>query len=266
MNRQVLITGATKNIGLSTAEYFAEKGFDVHVTSRSVESAQNVAKSIGEKFPDIKAYGYGVDISKLSEIKALFEQIRKNTDKLDVFVANAANLGIGYDIYNTDEQMFDKIVDTNIKGTFFCCKEAGRLMKNGGSIVFVSSVQGKGAVGGRTVYGMTKGAVNTLAKFLAYDFAPYHIRVNTAILGAVHSERWDELPPDDVASRRANYPLGREASAREVANAIYYIAAEQTAATGSEITVDSGVMLSLTPYKERKIENHDEYFEGETQK
>lgn len=264
MNKQVLITGATKNIGYQTARYFAKKGFDVHVTSRHEDDSLAVAAKLESDFPGIKAYGYACDISIYADIISLFKNIRKNTDSLDVLIANAACLGIGYDVFTTDEEQFDKIVDTNIKGTFFTCREAGKMLcKNGGSIVLISSVQGKGAVEGRTVYGMTKGAISTLGKYLAYDFAAYNVRVNTAIIGAVHSERWDALDEETLKSRRSNYPLGREATSEEIASAIYYIGAEQTAATGSEITVDSGVTLSILPYSARKNKKHEEYLSEE---
>jgi 3-oxoacyl-[acyl-carrier protein] reductase len=88
---------------------------------------------------------------------------------------------------------------------------------------------------------------------LAYDLAPYHIRVNALIAGAVHTERWDNLDKEIADARRKNYPLGREAYAREVSNAVFYLADDvSNATTGSELAVESGVLLSILPYRDRK--------------
>lgn len=258
MNRQILITGAARNTGLVTAKLFASRGWDVHVTSRTLADAERAAREIAAANPGVKAYGYACDISKYAEIEALFSAVRANAGRLDAFVANAAHLGVGADVFTTDESTFDAIVDTNVKGTFFTCREAARLMGNGGSIVIMSSVQSRGAIEGRAVYGMTKGALNVLSKFLAYDLAPYRIRSNVVIAGAIHTERWDVLDEATCAARRANYLTGSEATAAQIAEGIWYLCSEAAASvTGTELTIDSGVLVPILPLSGRKEFIHE---------
>lgn len=258
MNRRnVLVTGGGKNIGKAISVYFAQQGYDVYITGRNLEATKENALALNERFPDVTVRGYELEMSNVDSIRTLFAALEKDAGKLDVLVCNAADLGIDLDVYNTTEEDFDRLFDTNVKGTFFCVQEAAKLMipNRSGSIVLMSSIQSKGAVEGRTIYSATKGAVNTLNRNLAYDLAPYGIRVNTVIAGAVHSDRWDSQDPSITLERRKNYPAGRESSQEEIAGAVYYLASEASATmTGSELTMDCGVSLSMLPYRDRK--NH----------
>ena len=259
--KHVLITGATRNTGFCIAKRFAKCGYCVHITGRNTGGSENAAEKITNEFPNSKVFAYEADIEKTEDIKKLFSQIRKNTNSLDVFVANAANLGIGFDVYNTDFEDFDKIVNTNIRGTFFCAKESGRMMtENGGSIILLSSVQSKGAVEGRSIYGMTKAAINYMAKALAYDFAPYGIRVNALLAGAIHTDRWDISDDKKLSDMRVNYPLGRESTMEEITNGVMYLAGDSSKTlTGTELLIDSGVSVSLLPYNDRKLFKRDDF-------
>ncbi len=261
MNKQVLITAGTKNTGFVTAQTMAENGYDVHVTSRSLEDAESAAAKLCEMYPDIKAYGYVLELSSVESIKKCFAKVKENVGSLDAFVANAANLGIGLDIYNTDEEAFDAVMDANLKGTFFCCQEAGRLMTDkGGSIVIVGSVQGRGAIEGRMIYGVSKAAVAMLSQYLAFDLAPYGIRSNCLVAGAIHTDRWEGVDDETAKSRRVNYPVGRESTMQEIANGIYYLASDLSASvSGTDLVIDSGVLLPILPYKDRKQFKRDNF-------
>lgn len=255
--KNVLITGGGKNIGKAIAAYFAERGYDVFITGRDPEETKKNAEALNAQFPDVAVRGYQLEMSKVDSIRTLFATLGKDAGKLDVLVCNAADLGVGLDVYNTTEEDFDRLFDTNVKGTFFCVQEAAKLMipNKSGAIVLMSSIQSKGAVEGRTIYSATKGALNTLNCNLAYDLAPYGIRVNTVIAGAVHSDRWDTQDPAITQERRKNYPVGRESTQEEIAGAVYYLASETAATmTGSELTMDCGLSLNLLPYRDRK--NH----------
>ena len=255
--KNVLITGGGKNIGYDISNLFIEKGYDVCITGRDKIEIEAIAKDLQSKHTNINIKGYALELSDINSIINLRKNIEKDFSNLDVLVCNAANLGVDLDIYNTSEKDFDAVFDTNVKGNFFLIQQFITLMRSSGnaSIILMSSVQSKGCVEGRTVYGTSKGAINVLNKYLAYDLAPYHIRVNAVIAGAVHTNRWDALPEEIAKKRRINYPLGREAYAREISNAVFYLADEASnATTGSEISVESGVLLSILPYGDRK--NH----------
>lgn len=252
--KDVLITGGTRNTGFVIAKTFAKDGYCVHITGRKLEEVRVAAEKIKSEYPQAEVFPYSLEMSDVSDVNRVFSEIKENAGKLDVFVANAAHLGVDLDIYNTTEADFDAVMDVNVKGNFFCCQNAAKLMKdNGGRIVFLSSVQSKGAVEGRTVYSTSKAALNMLGKTLAYDLAPYKIQVNTLIVGAIHSDRWDELDEETTAKRLSAYPSGRESFPEEVANAVMYFAKYcPETVTGTELTIDSGLLLSLLPYRDRK--------------
>lgn len=257
--KSVFITGATQNTGLEIAKTFAKNGYDLHITSRNLESAIKVAEDIKSQYGEVNVYPYKLNLMDVRDICSVFSRVREQSGTLDVFVANAADLGVDVDVYNVDEKRYDEIMDTNVKGNFFCCREAAKLMQeNGGSIVLLSSVQSKGALEGRTLYSISKAALNMIGQTLAYDLAPYNIRVNTVIVGAVHTHRWDALDEDFANMRRKAYPLKREIDIEDVVNAVMYFAGnEAKMVTGAELAVDSGVMVPLLTYKDRK------YFERE---
>lgn len=250
--KTVFITGATRNTGFAIARRFAREGYNVAISSRDAASAQAAAAALMKEFP-INARGYAMVYDNIASIRETFHQLEADFGRLDVFVANSANLGIGFGLMNTPEEEFDAIADVNIKGNFFCCQCAAEIMKKtGGSIITIGSVQGTGAVPGRTVYAMSKAALSMLVKSMAYELGQFGIRVNNVVAGAVHSQRWEGLPPEELAARRSRYPVGRESTEEEIANAVYFLGSEQSASiTGTDLTVDSGITACLLPYQKQ---------------
>lgn len=260
MKKTAMVTAGGSHTGLEIAKKFASEGYDLIITSRDTNKSQNAVDEIQKKYPDTKVFSVQIELTSVKSIKTAFSKIKKEFKAIDVFVANAAHLGVDLDIYNTTEDDFDAVFNTNVKGTFFCCQEAARLMKNGGAIVTLGSVQSKGAVEGRTVYGASKAALSALTKYLAYDLATLSIRANCVVSGAIHTSRWDNLDPKDLEKRRENYLTGRESTTEEVANAVYYLASPlSSSVTGTEIVVDSGLLTSILPYANRKVKNHDDF-------
>lgn len=248
--KTVFITGATENTGYAIAKKFAENKYNIAISSRNPEKATATAKKLEDVY-GIKAKGYGLDIKNVDNIKSIFKKITIDFDSLDVFVANGAHLGVDIGLLGTSEESFDDVVSTNIRGTFFCCQTAAEIMKKQrfGSIVTMGSVQATGAVRGRTVYSMTKAAISALVKNMAYELGEYNIRANNLVAGAIHSARWDELSEDVKKLRRSRYPLGRESTAEEIANAVYFLGSELSSSmTGTDMVVDSGVTTCLLPY------------------
>jgi len=249
----VFITGATRNTGLAIARRFAGEGYNIAISSRDSAAAQGTAELISKEF-SVTARGYGMSYESVESIRQTFRQVEADFGRLDVFVANSANLGMGFGLLNTTEKDFDEIADVNIKGNFFCCQCAAELMKeNGGSIVTIGSVQGTGAVSGRTVYAISKAALSMLVKSMAYELGQYGIRVNNVVAGAVHSQRWEGLSEEELASRRSRYPVGRESTEEEIANAVYFLGSDLSASiTGTDLTVDSGITACLLPYQKQE--------------
>lgn len=251
--KTVFITGATRNTGLAIARCFAGEGWNVAISSRDPAAAQATAEALQKEF-SVTVRGYAMDLDRTESIEATFRQLEQDFGRLDAFVANAANLGIDCGLLNTPEEAFDAIADVNIKGSFFCCQNAAQLMRQtGGSIVTIGSVQGTGAVPGRTVYGMTKAALAALVRYMAYELGQYGIRANNVIAGAVHSCRWDTLTDAQIAARRSRYPAGRESTEDEIASAVFYLCSDHAASiTGTDLTIDSGLTACLLPYQKKE--------------
>lgn len=258
MNKTVFISGATRNTGLAIARRFASEGYNIAISSRDAQSARLTAQAIAKEF-SVTARGYGMLYEQLDAIRDTFRQIKEDFGGLDVFVANSANLGINLALMNTNEADFDAVADVNIKGNFFCCQCAAQLMKEkGGSIITIGSVQGTGAVAGRTVYAMSKAAISIMVKYMACELGQYGIRVNNVVAGAIHSERWDVLSEQEINDRRSRYPAGRESTEDEIASAVYFLASEQNGSiTGTDLTIDSGITACLLPYQKKEWNYED---------
>lgn len=248
--KTVFITGATQNTGLAIARYFAIKGYQIAISSRTIETAEETAAELSKAY-GIKAKGYTLSLIDVGEIKAVFQDVRETFGGLDVFVGNAANLGVGQDILAATEEEFDSVMDVNIKGNYFCCQQAALLMKEKrkGSIVLIGSVHYKGAVRGRGLYATSKGALATMVRSLAYELAEYGIRVNQVVAGAIRTDRWDYLTEEEMGARRANWPLGIESTGEDIAKGVYYLASDDSATvTGTDLTIDSGLLTCLLKY------------------
>ncbi len=246
----VFITGAVKNTGLAIAEKFASEGFDVALSSRDTESAERTASELSAKY-GIKSRGYVMELNDLSAIESTFAAIKRDFGRLDAFVANSAALGVGYDMLSVTENDFDELMDVNLKGTYFCCKEAALIMKEmgGGSIVIISSVHSHECIWGRSLYTVSKGGLNALARSMAIELGMYNIRANSIIAGAIRTDRWDDLTDEQIAAKRANWPIGLESTGEDIANGAFYLGTDLSkTVTGTELTIDSGVLISLLPY------------------
>lgn len=245
------ITGAVRNTGLAIAEKFASEGFNVAVSSRNLEDAVKVAKDISENY-GVHAEGYSLDLTDVQDIRRVFAQIKSDFGELDTFVANSANLGIGHDFLNVSETDFDDLMNVNVRGTFFCCQQAALLMKNQnkGSIVLIGSVHGKAAVFGRSTYSTSKGALCSLVRSMAVELGCYNIRANIILAGAIRTNRWDGISDEEVAKRRENWPLGIESTGEDIANGAFYLGSDLSrTVTGTELTIDSGILSTLLAYK-----------------
>ena len=248
--KSILITGATANTGLAIAKKFAKEGYAVGITSRDSKRAEEAAEKLAAEF-SVPTRGYGLDLTDVKDIEAVFSQFEQDFGGLDTFVANAANLGVDFGLLNTDEENFYAITDANIKGTFFSCQAAAEIMKRhgGGAIVTIGSVQALGAVRGRTVYSMTKAAISALVKNMAFELGEYGIRANNLVAGAIHSARWDVLSEEVKAQRRSRYPIGRESTEDEIANGVFFLGSDlSSSTTGTDLVIDSGVTVCLLPY------------------
>lgn len=254
--KTVLVTGATRNTGLAIVERFVQEGWKVILTSRDVQSAQEAAQRVNASYEDAPVAGIALQMETTEAIAEAFRQVDQLCDHLDAFVANAADLGVGYSILNSTPEDYERVMNVNLRGSFFCCQHAARRMKNGGSIVVLSSVQSKGSIWGRTLYSVSKAGLNALVRCMAVELGHLGIRANALIAGAIWSNRWEEQNAELTAARRAQYPAGRESTPGEIAASVYFLCSDETRTiTGAELTVDSGISACLLPYQNQKKED-----------
>jgi dihydroanticapsin dehydrogenase len=191
------------------------------------------------------------DISKVDDTEKIVKETVSNRGGLDILVNNAG-LFKGIKITETSEEEYNRIMDINLKGTYFMCKHAIPEMhkRGGGSIVNISSTLGtKGNRQSSTsVYALSKGGIVMLTKTLALELSPYKIRVNCICPAVVETELFETLgiPIEKIPERmkmwESFHPIGRNGKPEDVAYAILYFASDDSSwATGSILNLDGGV-------------------------
>lgn len=237
-----LVTGGGRGIGKAVAIALAENGADVIIASRKDSDLKATEKIIREKGGT--CYTISADISKVDEIYALVEKAYDYRGKLDILV-NSAGINIPKLSVEVSEEEWDQIMDTNLKGTFFCCQAVGKKMipNNYGKIINITSQMAFVGYYKRSPYAASKGGVTQLAKVLAVEWAPYQINVNCVaptFLETPFTEKMflDKAFHDDVLSR---IPLNRLGKAEDVVGAVLYLASDAAnLVTGSTVMVDGG--------------------------
>lgn len=246
----MLVTGGARNTGYAIAQRFAREGYRVALTSRSAAQAEEAAaRIVRETGADCR--GYALSLTDVEEIGEVFARVDAELHGPGVFVGNSACLGVDMDLLSATPQQYDEVMGVNVRGTYFCCQQAARRMKRdgGGSIVLLGSVHYREAIWGRSLYAASKGALASLVRSMAFELGPYHIRANCVVAGAIRTERWDVMTPEQMAARRKNWPLGVESTGEDIASAVYFLGSEQSGTvTGTDLTVDSGVSICLLPF------------------
>ena len=239
-----LVTGASRGIGEAIARSFAEHGATVVISSRKQESLNAVAESINDSGPG-KAIAIAAHSGKKNEIDALFDQVEKDCGRLDVLVNNAATNPFFGTVADVEEWAFDKTMEVNVRGYFFACQRAARMMtgQGKGSIINIASINGISPIPLQVVYSMTKAAVISLTKGLAKEVGPQGVRVNAIAPGLVETHFARALidNPEIHKEVLAMTPLHRHAQPQEIVGAALYLASDAASfTTGSVIVCDGG--------------------------
>jgi NAD(P)-dependent dehydrogenase (short-subunit alcohol dehydrogenase family) len=237
-----VITGGGSGIGFATAKLFAAEGAAVYIYGRNQQKIEDAAARIGESVTAVQG-----DVAKLADLDRLFARVKQDHGRIDVLFANAG-VAEFRPLGQIDEQHYDKIFNGNVKGAIFTVQGALPIMPDGGSIILTGSVVGSKGLAFNSVYAATKAALRSFARVWTTDLKARKIRVNVVSPGPIETEGLSELLGEGDAGkqRRAGFtqtvPLGRTGSPDEVANAVLFLASDESSyVAGSELFVDGGM-------------------------
>jgi len=246
--KTVLITGGSRGIGAATAKKFAAQDYLVCINYKENESAamavvDEINASGGQ------ALALKADVSIETEVVEMFRQVDTHLGHLDVLVNNVGILRQQSRLTELDAERINHILTTNVTSFFLCCREAVKRMSTkhgglGGTIVNVSSGAAKtGSPNEYIDYAASKGAVDTLTRGLATEVAAEGIRVNGVRPGLIYTDMHaDGGEPERVDRLKTNLPLKRGGTPEEVADAIYFLASNQSSfTTGHNLDVSGGL-------------------------
>jgi gluconate 5-dehydrogenase len=240
-----LITGASRGIGAALAAALAQSGAAVVLAGRD-QSALEALKAALES-QGHAALAVHADVADLTSIQALFDQAVAWRGRLDILINNA---GIEQVCASTEvaESLWDRIVDTNLKGAFFCAQAAARRMQSGGAIVNVCSLTSEVGVAGAAAYGASKSGLAGLTRALATEWAARGIRVNGIGPGYFRTALTEVFYQDEDWQRRmiGQIPLQRFGRLEDLGGAAVFLCSEAAAyITGQILYVDGGYLVAL---------------------
>jgi len=236
-----IVTGGSSGIGLATAERFAEQGAYVFIAGRRQAELDAAIAQIGENVAAVKA-----DISKLDDLDRLYETVAKR-GKIDVLFAGAAVVEKMMTSEATPEH-FDKIFNTNARGTYFTVQKAIPYLNDGASIILVAAAGKNKGIPGRSAYSATKAAIRSYARAWTSELKARGIRTNVISPGAVDTPMFDsQYPSGESAAETRNQiiamtPLARLAQPDEIASAALFLASDLSSyIAGIDLPVDGGL-------------------------
>ena len=238
--KAALITGGGTGIGREIALSFAREGADVAVNySRSEKEATATAQEIRNS--GVQSLVIKADVSQDAQVRVMVDRVMEEFGRLDILVNSAGTTTFvsAADLEALTEEMWDRTLAVNLKGTFFCCRAAVPAMKgnDGGSIINISSIAGTTGIGSSMAYCASKAGVICLTKSLARTLAP-EIRVNTIAPGFVDS-RWTADWPEFRKMHEEATPMKRVAVPGDIAEAALFLV-HSDFVTGQVIIVDGG--------------------------
>lgn len=247
MNKVMLITGASRGIGAATARLAAQRGYHLLLNYRSrADEAATLAREITAHGG--VAHTVQADITEEADVLRLFAELDEHYGRLDALINNAGMLETQMRLEQMDVARWQRVLATNVIGSFLCCREAIKRMSSqhggdGGAIVNVSSMAARlGSPNEYIDYAAAKGAVDSLTIGLAREVAGEGIRVNALRPGLIATEiHAAGGEPGRIERLKGSVPLQRGGEAQEVAEAILWLASEQSSyCTGTFIDVSGG--------------------------
>lgn len=242
--RSVVVTGASKGIGLGIARVFAEAGARVLLVSRSQQAADAAAADL--RANGAQAYGFAADVSSEEDCAAMADAAVERFGGIDVLCANAG-IFPEHRLEDLDAAAIDSVFATNVKGTVLCVRACLPALKasSHGRIVLTSSITGPiTGVPGWSHYGASKAAQLGFMRTAAIELAPYGVTINAVLPGNVASEGVVDLGEDYLAQMTAAVPMKRLGTVTDIGNAALFFATDEASyITGQTLIVDGGQVL-----------------------
>lgn len=237
--KSALVTGANQGIGAAIARLLQAQGARVAVNYPAPQFREAAEKVAGET-----GFAVQADVSKVSEIRSMFDVVSERfAGQLDILVNNAGIFPRNL-VMEMDEETWDAVLGVNLKGTFFCAQSAAKLMipRNSGAIVNITSGAALSSSPNSTHYAASKAGIVSVTKGLAKTFAPHGIRVNAVAPGITDTAqpRYG-MTEDEIYSAGANTPLGRIGEPEDIANVVLFLVSDLSSyMTGQTLFVNGG--------------------------
>lgn len=239
-NKVAVITGGSRGIGYATAKAFLEEGATVVIAASTDATAKKAVDQLKQAFPEAKIGGISPNLASLEDVQQAFRYVQEHFGSIDILVNNAG-VSERTPVTEYTEEIFDKVMDLNVKGVFNATKAATEHMipKGSGVILNTSSMV--------SIYGQTSGfaypaskfAVNGLTISLARELGPKGIRVNAVAPGITETDMMKAVPKEMIDPLIAQIPLRRLGQPEDIANAFVFLASEEASyITGVVLSVD----------------------------
>ena len=243
--KTALITGGGRGLGKAMALHLARCGANVWISGRNadtLEAVRSEALSNG-----LILHPLVMDVSNLNTIREAFSRIASESQTLDVLVNNAGDETLRA-CDDVDEALWDRLLDTNLKGPFFVAQQAARLMPDGGSIINLASLTSAAGVAKAVPYSASKSGILGLTRSLAVEWAPRGIRVNALAPGYFHTDMTDTFFRNDAWREKmlSGIPLARFGLPDDLAGPLQFLCSTASAyVTGQVLYVDGGTLAAL---------------------
>lgn len=239
-DKVAIITGGSRGIGRATAEAFLKEGASVVITASSQSNADKAAASLREVYPDAKVTGIAPALSDLQSVRDAFKSVVDEYGRIDILVNNAG-MSDSTSLTDYSEELFDKVMNLNVKGVFNAVKAASDYMIEQGSgvILNTSSMVSRYGQPSGVAYPTSKFAVNGITLSLARELGPKGIRVNAVAPGITLTDMMKAVPEQVIAPLIKQIPLGRLGQPEDIANAFVFLASDEASyITGVVLSVD----------------------------
>lgn len=237
----VMVTGAGRGIGRTISTTYAKHGAKLVIIDKDANELKQTAELIQHAGQEV--FSHVLDLSKPREIERFFNTIKEKLDRIDILINNAG-IGITKSPYDVTIEEWDYIVETNLRGTFLCSREAAKMMRNygGGSIVNISSTRALMSEPNSEAYAASKGGILSLTHALAVSLGPDHITVNAISPGWIETGDYGELRPKD----HLQHPSMRVGRPEDIARACLYLTnPENDFVTGINLIIDGGMTRKM---------------------